>query len=92
MSVTSPATAKNCITVGACESERPAFDANTYGAWWPSDYPAAPYRSDPIANNPDQVAAFSSRGVHALYPLLDLASFGSSCPFPSVSMKKYGYE
>ncbi|MEJ2165214.1 MAG: S8 family serine peptidase [Desulfobacterales bacterium] len=62
MSVTSPGTAKNCITIGACENERPAFNANTYGAWWPSDYPVAPYRSDPMANNPDQVVAFSSRG------------------------------
>jgi serine protease AprX len=62
MSVTSPATAKNCITVGACENERSTFNANTYGAWWPQDYPVAPYRSDPMANNADQVAAFSSRG------------------------------
>jgi len=62
MSVTSPATAKNCITVGACENERTAFNADTYGAWWPSDYPVAPYRSDPMANNAGQVAAFSSRG------------------------------
>jgi serine protease AprX len=62
MSVTSPGTAKNCITIGACENERPTFNANTYGAWWPSDYPVAPYRSDPMANNPDQVVAFSSRG------------------------------
>jgi serine protease AprX len=62
MSVTAPGTAKNCITVGACESDRPDFNANTYGAWWPSDYPVAPYRSDPMANNPDQVVAFSSRG------------------------------
>ena len=62
MSVTSPATAKNCITVGACENERTAFNTNTYGGWWPSDYPVAPYRSDPMANNADQVAAFSSRG------------------------------
>lgn len=62
MSVTSPGTAKNCITVGACENERLAFNANSYGAWWPSDYPVAPYRSDPMANNPDQVVAFSSRG------------------------------
>lgn len=62
MSVSSPATAKNCISVGACESERSAFDADTYGGWWPSDYPAAPYRSDPMANSAEQVAAFSSRG------------------------------
>ena len=31
MSVTSPGTAKNCITVGACENMRPEFDAETYG-------------------------------------------------------------
>ena len=65
MSVTSPATAKNCITVGACESRRPAFNANTYGGWWPQDYPAAPFRDDPMADDPDQVAAFSSRGPTA---------------------------
>jgi serine protease AprX len=62
MSVTSPATAKNCITVGACENERTAFNGNTYGLWWPSDYPAAPYKSDPMANSAEQIAAFSSRG------------------------------
>ena len=62
MSVTSPATAKNCICVGACENRRPAFNAATYGSWWPSDYPVAPFRNDPMANNSEQVVAFSSRG------------------------------
>ncbi|MBE9568759.1 MAG: S8 family serine peptidase [Proteobacteria bacterium] len=62
MSVTSPATAKNCICVGACENERPNFNGNRYGNWWPDDYPVAPYKDDPMANNPDQVVAFSSRG------------------------------
>jgi len=62
MSVTSPGTAKNCICVGACENERPTFNANTYGNWWPQDYPVAPYRNAPMADNPDQVVAFSSRG------------------------------
>lgn len=62
MSVTSPATAKNCITVGACENRRTHFNNETYGKWWPQDYPAAPYRNDPMANNSEQVAAFSSRG------------------------------
>jgi hypothetical protein len=62
MSVTSPATAKNCVTVGACENRRTNFNSETYGKWWPQDYPAAPYRNDPMANNSDQVAAFSSRG------------------------------
>lgn len=61
-SVTSPATAKNCITIGACESRRREFDAETYGRWWPGDYPVAPIKGDPMANNPAQVVAFSSRG------------------------------
>ena len=62
MSVTSPGTAKNCITVGACENRRPAFNYATYGKWWPGDYPVAPYRNDPMANDSDQIVAFSSRG------------------------------
>ena len=62
MSVSSPGTAKNCITVGACENLRPAFAAERYGNWWPDDYPVAPFRADPMANNPNQVVAFSSRG------------------------------
>jgi serine protease AprX len=61
-SVSSPACAKNCITVGACESKRPAFNGDTYGGWWPGDFPVAPYKKDPMANNPGQVVAFSSRG------------------------------
>jgi len=62
MSVSSPATAKNCISVGASENERPQFNGNTYGGWWSSDYPAAPYNADPMADNAEHVAAFSSRG------------------------------
>ncbi len=62
MSVTSPATAKNCITVGACENRRLNFNNETYGKWWPGDFPAAPYRVDPMANDSAQVVAFSSRG------------------------------
>jgi len=62
MSVTSPATAKNCICVGASENQRPDFDSNQYGNWWPDDYPVAPYNSDPMANDPDEIVAFSSRG------------------------------
>ena len=64
-SVASPGTAKNCITVGACENLRPEFNAQKYGDWWPGDYPVAPYQRDPLANNPKQVAAFSSRGPTA---------------------------
>ncbi|MCW3106746.1 MAG: serine protease, partial [Segetibacter sp.] len=62
MSVTSPGTAKNCITIGACENKRPEFNSDVYGRWWPKDYPVAPIKDDPMADNPDQVVAFSSRG------------------------------
>ncbi len=61
-SVTAPGTAKNCITVGACENLRPEFDTQVYGDWWPDDFPVAPIQSDPMADNPNQVVAFSSRG------------------------------
>ncbi len=60
-SVASEASAKNCISVGASESLRPRFSA-TYGAYWPSDYPASPLHDDRIANNADGMVAFSSRG------------------------------
>ncbi len=62
MSVTSPGTAKNCITVGASENQRPNFNNERYGTWWPQDYPAPPYNNDPMADQPSQVVAFSSRG------------------------------
>ena len=62
MSVTSPGTAKNCITVGASENVRPQFASETYGKWWPQDYPALPFRTDPMANKADDIVAFSSRG------------------------------
>jgi hypothetical protein len=60
-SVGSQAAAKNCITVGASESERPNFDP-TYGTYWPGDFPADPLRSDKQADDPDGMVAFSSRG------------------------------
>jgi serine protease AprX len=62
MSVSSPGTAKNCVTVGACENLRPEFDAETYGGWWPDDFPAAPFEVDPMSDDDEQVVAFSSRG------------------------------
>ena len=58
-SVTPPGTAKNCLTVGACENNRPTKTL-TYGQGF--GYPAEPIRSDRVANNPDGIVAFSSRG------------------------------
>lgn len=63
-SVTAPGTAKNCITVGACENNRPEFNM-TYGQSWHDDYPVDPIKSDKVSDNPDDIAAFSSRGPTA---------------------------
>jgi serine protease AprX len=60
-SIGSQSAAKNCITVGASESERQNFD-HTYGEYWPTDFPANPIRSDLQATDADGMVAFSSRG------------------------------
>jgi serine protease AprX len=70
-SVGTPATAKNCITVGASENNRPSFQVPQlnhpleYGNGWPQDFPVPPINPDPVANNPEGMAAFSSRGPAA---------------------------
>jgi hypothetical protein len=64
-SVTPPATAKNCITVGAGESYRPPFsgwDGYANYPWGLFGYFANPIASDYISDNPSGMAAFSSRG------------------------------
>ena len=68
MSVASPATAKNCLTVGAAENYRTSggYSTYTWGSAWPDDYATAPVSSDylsrPASNNVQGLAAFSSRG------------------------------
>ncbi|MDD5723241.1 MAG: S8 family serine peptidase, partial [Syntrophales bacterium] len=61
LSVASPATAKNCLTVGASEGNRPTF-TYTWGGNWPDDYPTDPIFSDRLADNPAGTVAFSARG------------------------------
>jgi len=53
--------AKNCITVGATENNRGNLDL-TYGGLRPSSYPHSPLFADRMANDPNGMAAFSSRG------------------------------
>ncbi|EDN02579.1 peptidase S8 and S53 [Histoplasma capsulatum] len=53
----SQASAKNIITVGASENNRPDIPV-TYGSRWPVD----PLCNDRMADNPKGMAAFSSRG------------------------------
>jgi len=62
LSITSPGTAKNCITIGASETLRPEFSTSTYGNIWPDDYPVPPIAYNELASDPDRVVAFSSRG------------------------------
>jgi hypothetical protein len=64
-----PATAKNCITVGATENNRlsgffpaPGYDIPWGTGNWAYDYPADPIASDHVSDNPEGMAAFSSRG------------------------------
>ena len=56
----SESAAKNCITVGASESNRE--NGETYGALRHASFPANPIAGDKIADHPDGMAAFSSRG------------------------------
>jgi len=60
-SIGSEAAAKNCITIGATENNRPSIEL-TYGALRPSSWPHSPIFGDLTANNSDGMAAFSSRG------------------------------
>ncbi|MCX6344047.1 MAG: S8 family serine peptidase [Armatimonadetes bacterium] len=62
-SIYAPATAKNCIAVGATESDRTSGGYQMgYGIAWPSSYPAAPIKYDPVSNNINGMAAYSGRG------------------------------
>ena len=62
-SLLSPGTAKNVITVGATESERESGGVSTF-PWLALNlcFAAEPISSDLTSNNPDGMAAFSSRG------------------------------
>lgn len=64
LSIGSPATSKNALTVGASQNKRTSggFSQMTYGAAWGNDYPDPPLANEQISGNPDSMAAFSSRG------------------------------
>jgi len=67
-SIDSPATAKNCLTVGASENERPGGSTPTpgYDFDWSNfnsiEFPANPIADDHVSDDTDGMAAFSSRG------------------------------
>jgi hypothetical protein len=70
ISTTPPGTAKNCITVGATENNRPSGSTPTPGydyQWaigsWATLFPADPIATDHMSDDPNGLAAFSSRGT-----------------------------
>ena len=70
-SLSSPATAKNVIAVGASENDRdsypcdPATGCSGVNSIPPYGWSAEPYTSDAYAGDAEQIAAFSSRGPTA---------------------------
>lgn len=64
LSVGSPATSKNAVTVGASQSDRVTggFSGMTWGDAWPQVFPTPPMNPEKISGNPESMAAFSSRG------------------------------
>lgn len=67
-SILPQATAKNCITVGATESNRPhgstpppGYDFD-WGTGWANKFPHIPISNDHVSNKPEGMAAFSGRG------------------------------
>jgi ABC-type Mn2+/Zn2+ transport system ATPase subunit len=81
--------AKNCITVGASENNRPNLEA-TYGGLRPSSYPHSPLFADRMASNPNGMAAFSSRSrVAALRSSWVRLVFGDTAIAPSFISDDY---
>ena len=64
LSISSPGTAKNVLTVGASRSSRTngPFKTQTYGQIWPGQFPDNPIAGDIISGDPEAIAAFSGRG------------------------------
>ena len=66
VSVESPGTAKNALTVGASRSDRaPSPEAKqptTFGGWWPSVFPNCRFSTQELSGDAEAMAAISSRG------------------------------
>lgn len=64
LSIGSPASCKNALTVGASRSDRtdgPLANV-TWGSGWPSAFPLPPIADEKVSGDPESLAAFSSRG------------------------------
>lgn len=88
LSIGSPATSKNALTVGASRSSRTdgGYSTLTWGQAWPPYFPDPPVAAETVSGNPEGLAGFSSRGPcddHRIKPDIvapgtDIASTKSS--------------
>lgn len=64
LSIGSPASSKNALTVGACRTDRDRLGHAhvTYGANWPECFPDPRIAGEMISGDPECMAGFSSRG------------------------------
>lgn len=64
LSIGSPASCKNALTVGASRSDRTSggYSGLTFRDAWPNDFPDSPIGDETISGDPESLAAFSSRG------------------------------
>ena len=64
LSIGSPATAKNAISVGASRTDRTkgGFAEMTWGQTWPDQFPDKPIADETISGDAESIAGFSSRG------------------------------
>ncbi len=88
LSIDSPASAKNALTVGASRSSRESggYAPLTYGDVWPAEFPDGPIADAHVSGDAEGLAAFSSRGPcddrrvkpEVVAPGTDIASTRSS--------------
>ena len=64
ISIGSPASCKNALTVGAHRSNRTegGLSEFSYGEAWPNDFPDSPISDEKVSGDPESLAGFSSRG------------------------------
>ncbi|MCU7942691.1 MAG: S8 family serine peptidase [Candidatus Thiodiazotropha sp. (ex Cardiolucina cf. quadrata)] len=64
LSIGSPASAKNALTIGASRSDRTTggYAAMTWSQAWPNEFPDPPIADELISGDEESLAAFSSRG------------------------------
>ncbi|HYN53621.1 MAG TPA: S8 family serine peptidase [Methylotenera sp.] len=103
LSIGSPASCKNALTVGASRSSRNNGPRahSTWNAVWPNRFPDPPISMENVSGDPECIAAFSSRGPcddHRIKPDIvapgtDILSTRSSrAPSGTYTSKEYTFD